>query len=1152
LGLLTCLGSARADEPDQRDIPPFVMIVADTSGSMEWLPNCKCTTLDCGECLPDCSLLNLAGGEPPAGKKSRWSVLLETLTGKFINFSCVTLARTVENRMTYDLNYSRPYNRPWTCSSGDRLCDYSAAVQSPLQIENGLLDNYATRIRFGLATFDGMRTFTGRGDLVTAVEFNNNMALSSGESGSYSYGGAKAFRYPSCGEDYMIDSGIRSKLAPEGGLISLDTCTTPPCDIVEMNTKIQTALLKARTFGGTPIAGALDDLNYHFKNDFTDPYASCRQRYAVLITDGQPDDDFREYQCDCAAVGGCPGNPSDYKCPYPMAQDAAKALVTKTLTTDAAIAQLFVVGMSINDPEARSRLNLVASNGGTSDTDGDGNEAFFADNPDALTATLDTMLGSLTRPISRSVPAFATGLAGAQYQLSTGFKVTTVTPPPGYTAPWKGILERRRFLCDGSTLESPDLSTEDKFDELLNKQGERTLYTALPSNPTPALVEGWLPRGTATAACGLNGCSMTALSGTDASLLGSSVTAAEKTVVMDWMYGKPGSVREKNRLGDIYHASPTVVGPPVEDPGDQSYTLFSESPLIQERPVIAYVNSNDGILHAFSVEDYPPTNSGITPTYHAGLTYKAGQELWGFVPPILLNDLKPQLAAHQLLLDATPVVKDVFFSKSNAPSASDYKTVLITGMRSGGKGYVALDVTDPTVPKFLWQFADADMGQTYGQPEIVQAVYGWPVGQPAKQRAMAILPGGKGTLGVGPGCTAPLQALGNVTTKLLGGSTPYTTRSIADGASSRDLTHRDHVQCWDRVGRSLYFVDVETGGLIKKIFDSDSLLSNGTVFPSPVVGSPTAYQDSVGTIATEGFVMDADGVLWRIDLSDPDPHKDDALLGWTVRPFHDLFWDAGIADGEKTYEKPILSLDSSHRVVVITGTGDTDNFEKSSVRNRIVSLTEITKNSAPSGPDDYQAAMNWELRSGDATADGSAGFVQSELVTGAMSLYQGQLMAASFISVKDVSNQCSQGLGRLWSFDYNTRDTTANAGVTNPATFPPKRVPVVSSAGPTGNTDLTLFNVTKARAEPNLLVQGLGATQRMSCGDAESNLNSYFAPPNKGIQQSTTKPSIWVVAQASGNNRARIRAGSQLGSIQVQLDRPLSFSTISSWAGSIE
>jgi type IV pilus assembly protein PilY1 len=1000
-------------------------------------------------------------------------------------------------------------------------------------------------------TFDGKPTYTGAPDLVYYDTFTANKTLSDTAPGSWSYGGPKPIHFPTCTKDYLEDMGVRSAQATEGGLISIAGagCTTPPCDIYQTNAAIQKSLLSTRTFGGTPIAASLDDLYYHFKSDFDDPYTKCRERYAILITDGLPEDDYRKFPtpgCDCEKFGDCPVGTvlTDMKCPYPEADQAAYNLIHGRPTETAQMKKLFVVGMSINDAKAKALLNRVASSGGSLDTDGDGNEAFFANDPATLTATLDTLLGGLSKPVSRSVPAFAMGLNGVQYQISAGFQISKDKPVAGVAAPWNGILERRRFLCNSSNAlvpETLDSSQGDMFHEVLNNQASRLLWTALPNTGTidTARLDGALDRGTSTSACGATYCAQPELTASSITPALLAVTdTAKKTLLTDWMYGASGSVRAGKRLGDIYHSSPTIVGPPTDDPGDDSYTLFRDSAVIIERPQVMYVGSNDGILHAFSVAAYPGTSVALT--VHPGASYKAGEEMWGFVPPLLLNNLQSQISSHQMSMDGTPVVKDVFYSKSGTATATDYHTVLITGMRGGGKAYIALDVTDPVRPKFLWQFTEPDLGNTYGQAEIVQAVYAWPLGTTPTLRAMAILPGGVGTKGNGPGCntsTGLTKSMDVVTAP----GTKFATHADADLASAK-LKHRDHVPCWNQQGRALYFVDVETGQQIKKI--------DASVFPSPLAGSPTAYQDAVGTVATAGFVIDADGVLWRFDLTATDPRPTNPLTGWTARPFHDLFFNLSdpvdVANGETTYERPILSLDEQHRLVIITGTGDTDNFEKPLAENRIVSLTELPRITTPTGADDYIAGLNWEQR-----VDGGNGFVLSEMVTGTMALFQGQLYAASFIAVGNNSNACDVGRGRLWAFDYHTRDLLDPNGSTG--TFGPKRLTTPTGGFANGaDSGAELFNVTVATAEPNLLIQGLGATQRLTCQAASSNLANYFSTGGLAQIQQSAPPAIWIVAQASSNKTERNRAGSALGSLEMQVNRPLAFSRVISWAGSID
>ena len=83
LGLfLTSLGTAKvsAQEPDIRNIRPHVMLLVDTSGSMERKPNCLCTTPACLECLPVCS----AGSY----EENRWALVAQALSGEFSPYEC--------------------------------------------------------------------------------------------------------------------------------------------------------------------------------------------------------------------------------------------------------------------------------------------------------------------------------------------------------------------------------------------------------------------------------------------------------------------------------------------------------------------------------------------------------------------------------------------------------------------------------------------------------------------------------------------------------------------------------------------------------------------------------------------------------------------------------------------------------------------------------------------------------------------------------------------------------------------------------------------------------------------------------------------------------------------------------------------------------
>jgi Tfp pilus tip-associated adhesin PilY1 len=173
----------------------------------------------------------------------------------------------------------------------------------------------------------------------------------------------------------------------------------------------------------------------------------------------------------------------------------------------------------------------------------------------------------------------------------------------------------------------------------------------------------------------------------------------------------------KHILGDIVDSKAVYEGLPVYTYGDTNYSAFAALPGIKSRPGMVYVGANDGMLHAFSA-------GGATAT--AG----EGNEAWAYIP----NLVEPSLylladtnysTHHYFYVDGSPVSGDIC---PNAPAtacaASQWKTILVGGLNAGGTGYYALDVTDPTQPKALWEFTDPNMGYSYGNPQITKLADG--------------------------------------------------------------------------------------------------------------------------------------------------------------------------------------------------------------------------------------------------------------------------------------------------------------------------------------------------------------------------------------------------------------------------------------------
>ena len=181
-------GDAAAQAPDIRNIRPHVVLLVDTSGSMERKPNCICVTPACLECLPVCSGVTF--------EQNRWSVVAQALTGEFSPFECSS-----ENRIggIYSGQYDEGYFLPHV------LLPHEIALYSGFQSGNGILDIYLERIKFGLMTFDSVGTLSDQPPLVTQTVFQTAPfpAESAGTKGMYSFAADAPFSFPGALATYM-------------------------------------------------------------------------------------------------------------------------------------------------------------------------------------------------------------------------------------------------------------------------------------------------------------------------------------------------------------------------------------------------------------------------------------------------------------------------------------------------------------------------------------------------------------------------------------------------------------------------------------------------------------------------------------------------------------------------------------------------------------------------------------------------------------------------------------------------------------------------------------------------------------------------------------------------------------------------------------
>ena len=296
-------------------------------------------------------------------------------------------------------------------------------------------------------------------------------------------------------------------------------------------------------------------------------------------------------------------------------------------------------------------------------------------------------------------------------------------------------------------------------------------------------------------------------------------------------------VRSGNfKLGDIANSSPIYVGAPVYLPDIEGVTHSSFRSDYVARQEIVYVGANDGMLHGFDAT--------------------TGNEKIAYVPSFLFDDsttpanpnttngphqLTNTSYSHRFYVDAPPTAADAYgaFTSGTCVSPGCWRTVLVGGVGHGGKGYYALDITDPTGAKTatsglafsesnaakisLWEFTDSasgDMGFTYGQATI------------ARVRTSA-------------STTAWAAIFGN-------GYNSTNERAV------------------------LYVVNIVTGAQIAKIVLPDPELdSSYPTLPNPLIGNglsaPATVDKDGDYIQDYVYAGDLKGNLWKIDLTNNSP-----------------------------------------------------------------------------------------------------------------------------------------------------------------------------------------------------------------------------------------------------------------------------------------
>jgi hypothetical protein len=194
-------------------------------------------------------------------------------------------------------------------------------------------------------------------------------------------------------------------------------------------------------------------------------------------------------------------------------------------------------------------------------------------------------------------------------------------------------------------------------------------------------------------------------------------TTAAASALVTWQRGARFGISSKSRLGSIRSSTPAVMSPPIR-PYYYSQLTVTEKGKVdayiaaqKTRTTLVLFGSLDGAIHAI-VSD--PTTPAATTN---------GVESWAFIPSRVASGFTTDQALTTPLNypDGSPTLADVKIGTA-------YRTVMVAGLGDGGKGYVALDVTDSVAsgPTPLWDYVpgESEAGNASAKPVIIRVKIG--------------------------------------------------------------------------------------------------------------------------------------------------------------------------------------------------------------------------------------------------------------------------------------------------------------------------------------------------------------------------------------------------------------------------------------------
>jgi type IV pilus assembly protein PilY1 len=340
--------------------------------------------------------------------------------------------------------------------------------------------------------------------------------------------------------------------------------------------------------------------------------------------------------------------------------------------------------------------------------------------------------------------------------------------------------------------------------------------------------------------------------------------------------------------GDVLHSRPLVI-----NYGDAA-------------GIYAFYGSNDGTFRGTKVGQNEATGS------------TDGQEVWSFVAPEHYSTLGR-------LYNNTPLIKYLGQSSPRTPrdyffdgnigvyqSADLATTHIFISMRRGGRFIYALDVSDPTAPKFLWKksYTDAgfsELGYTWSEPKVVTLMK---------------------TAGVACRGSDPSTYVRGL---VFGAGYDPASEDTASGSLRPDAT----------MGRGVFVLNAADGSLIKLLqppandYVGFSNSARSYTFPSDVTLLDTDGDGCIDRI----YVGDTGAKMHRFDIGDASSAN---WKAYTIAAFGDQGNNGGSNDRKFLYppEVVLTVINGAQVAYVMDGTGDREQPSATAVDNRFYMIKD--------------------------------------------------------------------------------------------------------------------------------------------------------------------------------------------------------------------